>query len=489
MTMDPNKGGTEAVETVPVPAAAHGSAPPSGHGGGRGHRRARSDLTTGSVPKKLFGQAWPQVVEGVVDISDQFIDLFWASRLPAGFHAIASVGIAQTFTQFGGQIRRGFDEAMRAMIARAVGAGDIRLANHVLFQGLVITGIYCLGMVFVGLFLTSIFLSLLGASDELRAQTALYMQVLFIGNASQGFRMSLSHALQASGEVIAPMRSTFVARILHLVLSPLLMFGWGWFPEMGLAGSAVATVIGQAAAIGINIYALSHGQSRLHLSLRGSRIDLPLIWKMLKLGAPASVRGTERTTSQLALLGIVAPFGDVALAGYALTRRLEQFTNFGSGGIGQASGAMVGQNLGAGSPSRARATVRWALLYVGVMKGIIAALLWSFPFAAIMIFTDDPAVLDLTAHWIRIQVFGAFFQGLMQVFQSSFMGAGDTLAPMIVTLAGVWLFEVPLAWYLCTQTSLGVLGIAYASIVGFGSRVLIFIPYYFYGRWLRIKLI
>jgi putative MATE family efflux protein len=477
----------QAAEPASVPVAV-AEAPPPPSGGRRGHRRSRTDLTTGSVPKKLFTQAWPQVVEGVVDISDQFIDLFWASRLPSGFRAIASIGVAQTFTQFGGQARRGFDEALRAFVARAVGAGDIRLANHVLFQGLLVTGVYCLVMVAVGFLLTDFFLNVIGVTDELRSETAWYMRIQFAGMATQGFRMTTGHALQASGEVIAPMRATMVTRLAHIALSPFLMFGWGWFPQMGLAGSALASVLAQTLGIGINLYALASGQSRLTLTLK-DRPDLPLIWRMLKVGAPASIRGTERATAQLALLAIAAPFGTVALAAYALTRRLEQFTNFGSGGIGQASGVMVGQNLGAKQPERAKKAVAWALLYVGTMKSFILVLFWLFPLVAITFFTRDPAVVDLTVQWVRIQLFGAVFQGLMQVFQQSFMGAGDTLAPMIVTLVGVWVFEVPLAWFLCTQTGLGALGIAFASLAGFGSRVLFFAPYYFHGRWLRIKLI
>lgn len=344
-------------------------------------------------------------------------------------------------------------------------------------------------MVFVGVFLTDFFLNLINASDALRAETGLYMRIQFIGSATQSFRMSTGTALQAAGDPIVPLRATTVSRLIHIILAPFLIFGWGIFPEMGLAGTALATVLAQTAGIGMNIYALMSGQSRLHLSFTGNRVDFPLIWRQVTIGAPASVRGTKRATSQLALLGIAAPLGDAALAAYALTRRLEMFSNFGGGGIAQASGVMVGQNLGAGSVSRARQAIRWALLYVSIMKSTIIALFWLFPYAPILLFMQDPAVVDLTVHWVRIQLFAALAQGLMQVLQESFMGAGDTLAPMIVTLIGVWVFEVPLAWFLCTQTSLGPFGIAYAAIVGFASRFLIFGAYYFYGRWLHIKVI
>ena len=449
----------------------------------------RVDLTTGSIPKKLFAQAWPQVVEGVLNIADQIVDLFWAGRLEGGFRAIASIGIAQTFTQFAGQGRQGFDTSMRAMIARAVGARNLSLANHILFQGLCITGLYSMVMVLIGFFLTGFFLGLIHASDALRDQATLYMQIQFIGSATQNFRMSTGSALQAAGEPMAPMRATAVSRLLHICLTPFFIFGWWVFPEMGLAGAALATVLAQSVGIALNVYALAGGGSRLHLAFRGNRIDPPLIWRQVKIGAPASIKGTERATAKLALLGIAAPFGDVALSAYALTGRLEQFSNFANQGLSQSSAVMVGQNLGAGKAERAKQVIWWACGYNAIMNLLIRGAFWVLPLGIIMLFTKDLDVVDLTVHWVRLQLIAAFFQGLMLVFQESFNGAGDTLAPAVVTLLGVWCIEVPVAWFFCTQTSLGPLGIPIGAIAGMSSRLLFFYGYYFNGRWLRIKII
>ena len=183
----------------------------------------------------------------------------------------------------------------------------------------------------------------------------------------------------------------------------------------------------------------------------------------------------------------MAPFGDVALAAYALYRRLEMFSNFANQGISQATGVMVGQNLGAEKPSRAKQVVWWSCGYVATMNLMVRGVFWVFPVGIIMLFTQNADVVALTAQWVRIQLIAAFFQGLMQIFQESFNSAGDTLAPMVVTLFGVWCIEVPSAFFLCAHTGLGPLGIAVAAILGFSSRTFIFLGYYFYGRWLRIK--
>ncbi|MBF8267018.1 MAG: family efflux transporter [Dehalococcoidia bacterium] len=456
---------------------------------GRGARGAGRDLTTGSVPKNLWHLAWPQVIEGILQVADQMVDLVWAGRLPGGFRSVASVGVAQTFSQFAVMGRQGFDQAMRAMISRAVGANNVPLANHVALQAFTLSTAYSVIMVFVGFFLTDVFLRLLGASDALQAETAMYMRIQFIGAASQAFRMMGGGALQAAGDVITPMKATLLSRVIHIILTPFLMFGWWGFPHLGLAGAALSNVIAQLIPCVIIYYALFKGTSRLKLSLQGFRLDFPVIWRIVKIGTPASIGGTERAVGQLVLMGLVSPFGDVALAGYAITRRVEMVANFASMGLGNASGIMVGQNLGANRPDRARQSIGWALVYVVTMKAVAGGIIALFAGAIVMIFTSDPEVVELTTFWLRIQMIAAVVQGLSLVFNQSFNTAGDTLAPMLVILAGMWLVEVPLAWSLIHYTGLGPVAIAYAAIAGFSARIIVYIPYFFAGRWTRVKVI
>lgn len=458
----------------------------------RGHGkypRRHLDLTTGSIPKKLWSLAWPQMVESVLNIVDQMVDLVWAGRLPGGFRAIAGLGVAQSFTQFGMMARQGLDQAMRAMISRAVGSGNIPLANHIALQAFTVTAVYSVIMVIVGLLLTDVLLRVVGTSQEVHTEAALYMRLQFVGMATMSFRMMSGAALQSSADPITPLKATTLTRLLHITLTPFLIFGWWWFPHLGLGGAALANVLAQLAGCVWNFYALFHERSRLHLTLRGYRIDRPLIWRMLKIATPASIAGTERATAQLVLLGLAARFGDVALASYALTRRMEMFAHFGSMGIGQGAGIMAGQNIGAGYPDRARKSVAWALGYIALIQAFIVTILIVFPAFFVMLFTHDAGVVELASTWLQIQAVAAVFMSLSMVFQQSFNIAGDTFAPMIIVLIAVWGIEVPVAWGLSHGMGLGPLGIGYAAIAGMGARLTFYIPYYFWGRWLKVKVI
>lgn len=457
----------------------------------RAGRRGRTfdDLSVGSVPRHIFRLSWPQVTEQLLNIIDQTVDMFWAGRLPGGFRALAGLGVAQTFSQFGFMSRQGLEQSTRAMVARAVGAGDMPLANRIALQSFVLTGGYSLFIVVAGVILTDILFRVFGVGQAIQTEAAMYMRIQFIGMGSMSFRMAASSILQASGDVIVPLRATTVTRIIHIALTPFLMFGWVGFPHYGLAGAALSNLFAQTVGAGINLYALFSGGSRLRLTLRGFELDRHIMWQMVKIGAPATVTGMERAISQLILLRIIAPFGDVALAAYGMTRRLEMFANFGGMGVGNAAGIMVGQNLGAQQPERARRAIAWGIAFATLLKSIIAIPLVIFPVFVVGVFTREPEVVGLTAVWLQILALGAVFMGAGMIFQQAFNVAGDTVTVMIVTFVSLIVVELPLAWLLCYTWGMGPLGIAWAQVIGFTARLVLFLPVYFRGSWLKREVI
>jgi putative MATE family efflux protein len=366
--------------------------------------------------------------------------------------------------------------------------GDIALANHVVLQAATVTTVFFLLVGVSGFIFTESLLRLLGVSESVIGQAAPYMRIQFLGQGFVGFQMLSGQALAASGDTITPMKSTMVSRITHMIFSPLLIFGPFVFPEFGLAGAAVASIFGNALGMVVNGRALFSGNSRLHLRLSDYRFDPKTTWQMLKIAGPAAITGMERSMAQLILVGLVTPFGDNALAAYSITRRVEMFANLGSQGLGQAAGIIVGQNLGAGKPERAKQTVIWATGYVFVIKTTFSLFVFAFPSLLLYIFSRDAEFLNLAENWLRIQVFGYLAMGVSQVAMQSFMTAGDTLFPMLVTLITIWGVQQPLAYFLSQEgVGLGQYGIAWAITAAMFARLVFFVPYFFWGRWLTKK--
>jgi putative MATE family efflux protein len=309
------------------------------------------------------------------------------------------------------------------------------------------------------------------------------MRVQFVGQVAIALRMMSGAALQASGDTLTPMKATTITRIIHVALSPCLVFGWLFFPEWGLPGAAAANGLAQLVGGAINFRALFTGTSRLHLTLHGYRVDLPLLWQIAKLGMPASVTSAERTIAQLMLLGIVAPFGDNVLAAFSLTRRSEMIANMGVGGLGQSAGIMAAQNLGAGKPDRAKSAVRWALLYSSLFLLATGALLYFYAEPVLAVFNEEAGVLDTAVIWLRIQVVGYVFMGAGMVFMQTFNTSGDTTVPMIVTLISIWGVQQPLALVLPEWTGLGEYGIGWAINAAMFVRCFVFLGYFLWGPW------
>lgn len=445
------------------------------------------DLTKGSIPKNLWYLSWPQIIEASLSMIDQLADLLWAGWL--GSRAIAGLGVAQAFTQLVMMVRRGLDFGMRAVISRAVGAGNIQLANHAAFQGLTLSILYLVVLCSAGVALTDTLLGLIGVSEQVRAQGAFYMRMQFIGVAAMGLRITGTAMLQSAGDAVTPMKATVTSRLLHLGLSPFFVFGWLGLPSFGLAGLALANLLAQLVGCWMTYVPLLKGSSRIHLRLSAFRVDLPLCWQLLRIGTPACVAQAERAFAQLLLVGFVVPFGDVALAAYSITKKIEILAHAGNMGFGQASGTLIGQNLGAGSPERAKQTLAWALAYTGIVNTVLALLVILFPTPILMLFNQESELLSVGAVWLQILGLAFVFMGPSFVFQQSFNIAGDTMAPMVITLIGFWGFQIPLAWLLPRVTELGQFGIPWAIMVSMVIRVALFIPYSWSERWLRVKVV
>ena len=448
---------------------------------------ARRDLTKGSIRNHVWYLGWPQVAEGFLGVIDQVADLVWAGRL--GFHAIAGLGASQAYLSTIMMARMGLDSSMRSMIARAIGARRVAYANHVLVQSFTMTSVLAIVMVAAGILLAEPLLRLIGMSDAAVEQGTGYMRVQLIAMAALSYHRLFSGALQASGDSITPLKAALVSRIIHIVLSPILIFGWLGMPSLGLAGAAFARLAAEVFGVGMTYWALRSGRARISLRFRDFRFDFPLIWSLLRQGAPASVTNMQRGVSQLVVVGVAAQFGDVALAAFALARRAENVVNQSSRGMGRAAGALAGQNLGADLTARARSAVRWGMIIGIGMAAPFLILLLAFPEPIAGFFNSDPEFLEMSSTWLVIATIGYIFMCPVQIFTQAFNTSGSTFAPMVITVATMWAVEIPLTFILANFSPLAHLGIPAAIVGGMALRLIAFTWYYFKGKWLRTGMV
>lgn len=444
---------------------------------------ARRDWTQGSVAGNLLSLSWPMVIHNGLYMLGQTVDMIWIGRL--GSAAVAGVGVAFSVHMLVLSAKMGLVAGTRAMVARAVGSGDVAGASESARQAFILSVIYGVVLSILGITLARPVMDLFGVKPEVVEYGVAYMQVLFGGWVFYSLWLMAFSIMQAAGDPLTPMWIHGITRAVQLVLSPLLVFGLLGFPEIGVGGAALAMITGQALGMFISLWLLFTGRTRLRLTLKGFRIQPHLIWRMVKIGLPASVMGMERNFGLTVLTKVIAPFGTLAVAAHTLNNRVEMMVSMPSMGIGQGAAVLVGQNLGAHQPGRAERTgwMAAALLECFMSACAIAALLGA---EVIMgIFTRDQALLEMASIFLRIAAAGYLVNGMSAALQNSVSGAGDTLPPMLFSIVSTWGILLPLAVLLPGIGDWGVYGIRWAMVASLGFGAIVYTIYFKLGRWKR----
>jgi putative MATE family efflux protein len=411
------------------------------------------------------------------------IDMIWVGRL--GSASIAGVGVAGMVVMLVNSLMMGLFTSQRAIIARAIGANDYQGAAHATRQAMVIGVVFSMITAIIGIFLAEHIMILTGAEADIVSQGAPYLRISFVGMVTMSLRMMSDATMQASGDSMTPMRITIFYRILHVSLCPFLVFGWWIFPRFGVSGAALTQVISQGFGTVLGLWFLLTGRSRIKLTFQDFRLDFNLMWRLIRIGIPASIMSIQSSLSQLVILRFIIPFGTLAVAAHTLNQRVEMFLFMPPWGLGMAAGVLAGQNLGAQHPERAEKTGWLAAGLVECFMVLLSVVLLLWAESIVRIFSSDPGVVSTASSFLRIAVTGYILMGAVVSFQQCISGVGDTLPPMILSLVLSWLVQIPLAYLLPRITDLGVFGVRWGLVAGIIVGSISYTIYFRMGRWKR----
>ena len=441
------------------------------------------DLTEGSIGKNLWTLTWPTTVSNTIFMLGPMIDMIWVGKL--GSSAIAGVGISGMAAMVMMSARMGLNTGTRALVARFIGAKDNDAANHVVQQAFVISALFSIITAIIGIVFAEILLIYMGVEPDVVKQGADYMRIVFVGSVTMSFTMMAQGVMQASGDAVTPMKISVGIRIFHIILCPFLIFGWWIFPFMGVKGAALTGVITQGVGGTILLWHLFSGRTRLKMTMKNFSFDWHMIWRIVKIGIPSSVTGMERSFANFLLVWLVVPFGTAAIAAHSLAQRIDNFVNMPAMGLGQASGTLAGQNLGANKPERAEKTAWMAAFWFTCVTFVGSLIIWFFAENIVYLFNSETKLVEITAGFLRIDIVSYLVFGIVVVMMNCLNGVGDTTIPMWTTLLTMWLVQVPMAYILPKVTGLGVYGVRWGIVTAIVLRAVIYIIYFRTGRWKR----
>ena len=433
----------------------------------------------------LLSLAWPMMVGSSFDMLGPTIDMIWVGKL--GPSAIAGVGISGMVVMLVNSMVMGLYMGLRAMVARFIGSGEAKEANHVAQQAIVVTIVFSSFLALIGILFARPILTLLGVGPDVLSQGVPYLRINLIGMVTMSFRRMTESIMQASGDSVTPMSIAIFYRIIHITLAPFLIFGWWIFPRMGVTGAATASVISQGLGAALGLWFLASGRTRMRLTLRIPKIDFSTIWRLVRISLPSSIGGMERTLGQLVLMWFMTPYGTLAVASHTVNQRVEIFMLTPAMGLGQAAGVLGGQNLGARQPERAERTGWMGTGFLASIMFLVALIIYIWAEYVVHIFNTEPELVAMASKFLRIACIGFMIMGPMSVLQQCINCAGDTLVPMLISLLNMWLVQIPLAYFLPQVTGLGVLGVRWAMVSGTFSSAIIYTIYFRMGRWKHMK--
>jgi putative MATE family efflux protein len=439
------------------------------------------DLTSGSLHRAIWYLAPPMMLETGIQNVSQLLDTYWVAQL--GSAALAAVTISITVRWMLNSLGNGLGIGGMAVVARRVGGKDQAAAEHAVWQTILLGLIVSLLLAVLGQIVAAPLLRLLGADAEVLPLGMAYLRVAFGGIATLILVFAINSMLRGAGEARLAMTVLFVSMATTIALEPLLVFGLGPFPALGVAGSAWANVLGFGSGLLLQAIILLSGRARIRLNLHDLRPDLPLMVRIVHIALPSTVQMTLRSSSRLLIIGLVGLYGTFALAGYGVANRLLLIAIIPCFGLGNAAATLVGQNLGARRPKRAERSVWWVSAYAAGFIVVVAALLFFFARSWIALFDPDPQVVAFGSDCLRIVAASLLPSAIGVVLARGFDGAGNTMPAMVVNLISLWGMELPVAFGLSRFVGLGTTGIWWGRAVSNLANGLMFAFWFRLGRW------
>jgi putative MATE family efflux protein len=450
----------------------------------RALRGEEYDYTSGSIRLAVFLLAVPMMLEMCLESVFAVVDIYFVNKL--GSHAVSIVGLTEAVITIVYSAAVGLSAAATAIVARRVGEKNPAGAATAAAQSLIVSGILILVMSIAGYVWAEDILRMMGAEEEAIASGLNYTRLMLGGCGVVVLLFLINGIFRGAGNASIAMKSLWLANGCNIILCPLLINGYGPFPQLGVTGAAVATVTGRGVGV---LYQLYHLFFRRHPMLEMSKMSwlpkMDVIRSLSSIATPATVQFIIQSASWIFLAAIVARSGSDASAGYQTAIRLVIFFILPAWGISNAAATLVGQNLGAKEPARAEKSVITIAKYNTVlMTGVmIFFLAFAGPLIRFFIPETSPVSYRYAVQALQIISTGYILYGIGMVLMQAFNGAGDTRTPTYISFVGFWLLQIPLAWFLALHLDIGPVGAFISIPVAEGIIAFIYIYYFRKGKW------
>ena len=451
--------------------------------------KAPLDLTTGPIGRNLLLFSLPILAGNIAQSLNGSVNAVWVGRF-LGEAALTATANANNIMFFLIGSVFGIGMAATILIGQAMGGRDIAQARRVM--GTSATFFIGLSVVIAvaGWFLSHPLLAAMGTPAASLPLAEAYLKVIFLAMPTLYAFAFLSSALRGVGDARTPFRFLLVSVALDIVLNPLLIFGLGPLPALGIAGAAWATLVAQTLSLAGLLLYMRHKRHVLWLGRKDMalfKVDLPILKALVVKGVPMGLQMVLISLSMIMLMTMVNQYGTDTAAAYGASLQLWTYVQMPAMAIGAACSSMAAQNVGAKLWGRVRATARQGVLFNFLMTGVlIAPLILLDRYTLALFLPQGSAALEAARHLNHIAVWSFLFFGVSFVISGVVRSTGAVLAPLLILAASLWGVRVPFAELL--QPYWGADAIWWSFPASSLVSMLLSLAYYRWGGWRKARM-
>ncbi len=445
---------------------------------------ARRDHTEGSVIGAVTRMGLPSMIGfGAASIYD-IVDMLWVSRL--GGAPVAALTFFFPFLWVITSVNQIAGSGSVAVISRRYGEKDKAGSEAAIKEAILLKLMLAFLVGGLGYLILEPGLKLIGTTPDAWDQAVAYGRISLLGLGASFSSYTVFTALRGVGDPNRAMALMLAGNLLNMLLDPLLIFGVGPLPALGVQGAALASVIAYGFTFAVGLWIFFTGRTNVRLRLRGSLgISAKRMWTMLRIGAPSGMSSLSFSLGRTVIMPWIATYGTEVVAAYGMAQRVIGFGIMLIVGMGLGLSALIGQTLGARKLERAWETAIRSLQFSGVSMGLYsAALLLAAPLIARAFFGVGPEV-EPAVMTLRIIALALPFTGVGIMLDMTCSGAGETRVPLAFSVFHTWVLQVPGVFIAARWLELPYSALWWVFVIAAAIPPMIFGFYFRTRHWMR----
>ena len=398
------------------------------------------------VRQLLITMSLPMVISMLVQALYNVVDSMFVSYISE--YALTAVGLAFPAQNLMISVGVGTGVGVNALLSKSLGEKNFDAANKAAVNGIFLAFCSWAAFALLGGFFSRTFMALQTDVPEIIAYGDTYLTIIAVASVGMMFQICFERLLQSTGKTIYTMLSQGLGAVINLILDPLLIFGLGPFPAMGIAGAALATVIGQCVGALLGLFCNLRRNPEITISFRGFRPHGVTIRKIYAVGVPSIIMSSIGSVMTFGMNKILGAFNSTAVAVFSAYFKLESFIFMPVFGLNNGIVPIIAYNYGARKPDRIRAAAKLGFLYGAAIMAVGVLLFWLIPGRLLGIFNASDYMLEIGIPALRL-ISLSFLHAAFGIVTSSVCQAlGHGVLSLIVSVLRQLVLILPVSWLL-----------------------------------------